>query len=611
MWEKQSVKSGRGELIRKIVVLLCVLVLINCCMFMFVGCQSIDKKDSYISFDEVLRQFEYDQAEDETKVRWYAKLSNETIYDFNGFSVEFRLYSGSEVVDDITVNYGRGVDHGDEYSGYFNFTYGGRIDGIEYISWTANYESFWETYEVWLIIVLALLGVLLLAYVIVMIIQDLELSDVGEFISLHWWILSILIAPLTGVIVSAVYSDWVIIAIIIGAVIALIVSVLIAHFIKYIIQNISYGCFCRASYSNYSGDYFDNQYENVSDYVDQEDNLELFTLIQLREYCRDNNIRGYSSMRKQQIIDLIVRNACTEKNDDNDAEYEKSKKKAVKKSQEGKNSKKHKVMFDDIAGLEEAKKAFREKIVMAFQHRELYEKYGKKVGGGILLYGLPGTGKTMFAEAASNETDALFIPIKCSDIKSKWYGESEANIRRIFDKARKAGNAIIFFDEFEAIGAKRTDNSDNGNNDLVPQILAEMQGIGSYNEKGVIVVIAATNKPWSIDSAFLRPGRFDEKIYIPLPDYEARKRLFELKLESVPQENINYEYLADITENFSGADIYAFCDKLKMNAINESINTNIDCPITMKMIEEVRQKIKSSVSTEDIERLLKFREQFG
>ena len=596
---------------RKTAVLLWLIVLVSCCVLQFAGCQSVDKKDSYISVDGILREFKYNQAEDKTEIKWYGSLSNETIYDFNGFSVSFRLYNGSEVLEDVTVSYDRGVDHGDKYSGYFNFTYDGRVDGIEYISWTADYESFWETYEVWLITVIVLLGVLLLSYVIVMIIQDLELDDVGEFISSHWWILSILIAPLTGVIVGAVYSDWVVIAIIIGAVIALIVSVLIAHLIKYVIENISFARFRAENYGDhFDGDTFDNQTEDVADYVDQEDKLSLFTLSQLREYCRDNNVRGYSSMRKQQIIALIIGNALTEKSDDNKTECTKINEKAVNKSKTVKNGNEHKIMFDDIAGLEEAKTAFREKIVLAFQHRELYEKYGKKAGGGILLYGLPGTGKTMFAEAASNETDALFIPIKCSDIKSKWYGESEANVKKIFDKARKAGNAIIFFDEFEAIGAKRTDSSDNGNNDLVPQILAEMQGIGSYGGKGTIVVIAATNKPWAIDSAFLRPGRFDEKIYIPLPDFEARKRLFELKLKNVPQEKIDYDYLASITENFSGADIYAFCDKLKMNAINESIKTNIDCPITMKTVEEVKQTVKSSVSTEDIEKLLEFREQF-
>lgn len=597
--------------LRKTAVILWLIVLVSCCALLFTGCHSVDKKDSYLSVDDILRQFDYNQAENKTKIKWYGSLSNETIYDFNGFSVSFRLYNGSEVLEDITVSYDRGVDHGDKYSGYFNFTYDGRVDGIEYISWTADYESFWETYEVWLITVIVLLGVLLLAYVIVMIVQDLELDEVGEFISSHLWILSILIAPFIGVIVGAVYSEWVVIAIIIGAVIALIVSVLIAHLIKYVIENISFARFRAENYGgHYDDDTFDNQTEDVADYIDREDKLSLFTLSQLREYCRDNNIRGYSSMRKQQIIALIMGNALTEKSDDNKTECTKINEKAVNKSKTVKNGNEHKIMFDDIAGLEEAKTAFREKIVLAFRHRELYEKYGKKAGGGILLYGLPGTGKTMFAEAASNETDALFIPIKCSDIKSKWYGESEANVKKIFDKARKAGNAIIFFDEFEAIGAKRTDSSDNGNNDLVPQILAEMQGIGSYGGKGTIVVIAATNKPWAIDSAFLRPGRFDEKIYIPLPDFEARKRLFELKLKNVPQEKIDYDYLASITENFSGADIYAFCDKLKMNAINESIKTNIDCPITMKTVEEVKQTVKSSVSTEDIEKLLEFREQF-
>lgn len=237
--------------------------------------------------------------------------------------------------------------------------------------------------------------------------------------------------------------------------------------------------------------------------------------------------------------------------------------------------------------------------------------YNVQVRGGLLLYGLPGTGKTMFAEAASNETDSLFIPIKCSDIKSKWYGESEANVKKIFEKARKAKRAIIFFDEFEAIGAKRTDDGENGNNDLVPQILAEMQGVGSSNSSSVIMVIAATNKPWAIDSAFLRPGRFDEKIYIPLPDLIARKKLFELKLKEVPQENLDFDYLAEITEGFNGADIGAFCDKLKMLAISKSIETNAECPITMADVRHIQEIIKSSVSSEDVERLLEFKEQYS
>lgn len=247
---------------------------------------------------------------------------------------------------------------------------------------------------------------------------------------------------------------------------------------------------------------------------------------------------------------------------------------------------------------------------MPLQHPEIYAKYGKKVGGGILLYGLPGTGKTMFAEAASNELNALFIPIKCSDIKSKWYGESEQNVKNIFAKARKASKVILFFDEFEAIGAKRTDNGDNGNNDLVPQILAEMQGVGSSTSKSMIMVIAATNKPWAIDSAFLRPGRFDEKIYIPLPDFTARKKLFELKLSKIPTDNVDLDYLSNITEGYNGADIEEFVEKLKQTAINESIKSGKDHLINMDDIKKVETTMHSSVSKEDIERLKEFQSQF-
>ena len=320
---------------------------------------------------------------------------------------------------------------------------------------------------------------------------------------------------------------------------------------------------------------------------------------QLKNYCREHEIAGYSSLNKEALIQLIM-------------DYQTDKAKEEKTAHQNKvNSEKNnnginKIYFSDIAGLEEAKDAFREKVILPFEHKELFEKYGKKAGGGILLYGLPGTGKTMFAEACSNELNALFIPIKCSDIKSKWYGESEGNVKKIFEKARKAKRSIIFFDEFEAIGAKRTDNDDNGNNDLVPQILAEMQGIGSSNNESTIMVIAATNKPWAIDSAFLRPGRFDEKIYIPLPDIHARKKLFELKLKNVPAENLDFEYLASMTDGFNGADITEFCEKLKISAIKATISSGNEHLITMDDVYNVKDRIKSSVSQEDIADMLDF-----
>lgn len=245
-------------------------------------------------------------------------------------------------------------------------------------------------------------------------------------------------------------------------------------------------------------------------------------------------------------------------------------------------------------------------MILPFEHPELYKKFGKKAGGGILLYGLPGTGKTMFAEAAANEVDALFLPIKCSDIKSKWYGESEQKVKEVFVKARKSKKAIIFFDEFEAIGSKRTDNSDNANNDLVPEILAEMQGVESSKCESTIVVIAATNKPWMIDSAFLRPGRFDEKIYIPLPDEIAREKLFQLKLKDVPTMDLDFVEMARMTDGYNGADISEVCEKLKMKGINQSIKDGVEHFITMDDFAALSKEMKSSVSQEDVIRFEEF-----
>ena len=574
----------------------------------FAGCQqSTDKSEAYFDKSGIeYTKFEYDANSNKTKVIWATTLTNNTIYNFDGFSVKFKLYSNSTVLSTETYNYDRGVKHGGEYTGAFNFYADGEVTAIEYVSWSANYTSFWETYKIWFIVTIVVACVAALIYIIVMIVQDLELDDIGEFISDNWWILFSLLAPLAGTIWGVVTSYWVPVLIVLGGIVAVVLLALIAHLIKFIVECISDNVGFGVGFGKHNEaleyeteDYFDTSCEDVADYIDDEDKLMLFSVEQLKDYCRENGIKGYSSLNKSNLVDLIVKSGSNE----NSADTKQTVKKSVQKSNSN-------ITFNDIAGLEEAKSAFKEKVVYAFEHKELYEKYGKKVGGGLLLYGLPGTGKTMFAEAASNETDALFIPIKCSDIKSKWYGESETNVKKIFDKARKAKKAIIFFDEFEAIGAKRTDNSENGNNDLVPQILAEMQGIGSSSTNSIIMVIAATNKPWAIDSAFLRPGRFDEKIYIPLPDFEARKKLFELKLKTVPQENLDFEYLANVTDGFNGADIGAYCDKLKMLAINKSIAQNEECPITMEEVTQVQGSIKSSVSNEDVERLLEFKEQF-
>lgn len=580
--------------LRYILIFLPILIILICTL---TCCQSTDKSQSFLDSSGLsYSQFEYDSTNNKTKVIWATTLTNDTIYNFESFSIEFKLYNNSTLIGTKTYNYDRGVKHGSDYTGKFNFYADGEINSIEYVSWSANYNSFWDTYKIWFIVTIVVAIILAIAYIIVMIIEDLELDDVGEFIADHWWIVFSLLLPIGGSLYGIITSAWVPVLIVLGGIVAVIVVGLIAHLIKFIVEEADFGGFGGFSRNRHIEDN-EEEFEEIGDIedcLDSPEKLEYFSVSDLKEYCRNNGIRGYSSLNKSQLIDLI-----TNHREENSREKpSKPNNKPVPKTKG--------ISFDDIAGLENAKKAFKEKVVYAFEHKELYEKYGKKVGGGLLLYGLPGTGKTMFAEAASNETDALFIPIKCSDIKSKWYGESENNVKKIFEKARKAKRAIIFFDEFEAIGAKRTDNSDNGNNDLVPQILAEMQGIGSTKCDNIIMVIAATNKPWAIDSAFLRPGRFDEKIYIPLPDYEARKKLFELKLKSIPQQDLNLEYLAEISNGFNGADIGEFCDKLKMLAINRSIANNEESPITMEDVSEIKDIIKSSVSMEDIERLEEF-----
>lgn len=598
--------------IRRLYLFFLLMVVLVISTVFLTGCQSTDKKESYFDTTGIEYSiFEYDPNTNQTRVIWATTLTNDTIWNFNSFSVTFNLYQDSILVKTETYNYDVSVRHGADYTGKFNFYADNEIDSIEYVSWTANYSSFWETYKIWFIVMISLASVASLIYIIVMIIEDLELSDtfdaIAEFFEDHAWVaFCILIQLIGGGIWGIVGSYWVPILIVLGGIIAFVLIALIAHLVKFIIEsiadNISFGMGGGRYYedADESEEFFDTDVEDIADYIDDRDKLMLFKMEQLKEYCRENGIKGYSSLNKSELVDLIASNSNNENTQTTD-----------KKTTKHTSQKSSTITFDDIAGLEEAKIAFKEKVVYAFEHKDLYEKYGKKVGGGLLLYGLPGTGKTMFAEAASNETDSLFIPIKCSDIKSKWYGESEANVKKIFEKARKAKRAIIFFDEFEAIGAKRTDDGENGNNDLVPQILAEMQGVGSSNSSSVIMVIAATNKPWAIDSAFLRPGRFDEKIYIPLPDLIARKKLFELKLKEVPQENLDFDYLAEITEGFNGADIGAFCDKLKMLAISKSIETNAECPITMADVRHIQEIIKSSVSSEDVERLLEFKEQYS
>ncbi len=579
------------------------------------SCSSTEKTAT--SYDFSVVSCIYNTEENKTNIVWVSNLVNNSIFDIKKESFKFDLYENDTFIRTTDyITWTISIKHGKSDLGRRNFTAAGKVTDIKINTWTAKFANLWESYTAWFIAVIIAAPLLAIIYIVVMIINDLELDDLIEFLEDHPWFISMIALPFAPYLISSLVSgvwSWVPPLIITGGLVATVLVVLAAHLIKYLIEEkmdmtgVGGKVKVKKHYNSKNAPFLVIEGEKkryyINDLKDDRDTLMYFSKKDLRDYCVQHEWYEASDLHSKEKLAILLMDKSSEKDNDQDESETGSKKKPVKIK------KYSKTKFEDIAGLEEAKKAFREKVIMPFLHPEIYEKFGKKVGGGILLYGLPGTGKTMFAEAAANEIDALFIPIKCSDVKSKWYGESEKKVKGIFAKAKKAEKAIIFFDEFEAIGAKRTDNSDNGNNDLVPQILTEMQGVGSSANKAVIIVIAATNKPWAIDSAFMRPGRFDEKIYIPLPDLEARKRLFELQLKKLPiSSDLDFDYLAKITDGFNGADIKEVCEKLKMSAINDSLEKGEEQTIGMDDVHRVEGSIKSSVSLEDIERLQEFEE---
>ena len=259
------------------------------------------------------------------------------------------------------------------------------------------------------------------------------------------------------------------------------------------------------------------------------------------------------------------------------------------------------VTFADIAGLEDVKEAIRELIITPFRRADLYKRFGMETGGGVLLYGPPGTGKTMLAQAIATEVDAAFFSVKGSDLISKYVGESEQNVKKLFKAARSLPVSVIFFDEFEVIGRARGNDLQPWSDKLLSELLAQMQGF--EKSEGTLLVLAATNMPWTIDSALLRPGRFNRKIYVSLPDPEAREQIVRNCLTGLPvSPDFDYAKVGEITEGFNAADVTEFCNRLKLSAIRRSIESGNDEVICMKDVEN-SSSMKSSVDPRDLARL--------
>ena len=262
--------------------------------------------------------------------------------------------------------------------------------------------------------------------------------------------------------------------------------------------------------------------------------------------------------------------------------------------------------FDDIAGLEDVKAEIRLKMIYPFSHRELAKKYGISTGGGLLLYGPPGTGKTMIAKAIAHEIDATFFLVSPAEMLSKWVGEAEQNIRKLFDAAKAEDRAVIFLDETEALVPKRKSDSSAVMQRVVPQILQELEGFDRKSDRALLFV-GATNRPWMLDKAMLRPGRLDSKIYVGLPDALARFRLLEIYLGDRPlADDVDFGELCDRLERYSGADIKNIAERAAQLPFMEAVAGRQARTITKKDVLTVIQETPPSVSKGDLVRFEQF-----
>jgi SpoVK/Ycf46/Vps4 family AAA+-type ATPase len=256
-------------------------------------------------------------------------------------------------------------------------------------------------------------------------------------------------------------------------------------------------------------------------------------------------------------------------------------------------SEKPTITLADVAGMEEVKRRLNLAFLAPLKNPAIVNLYGKSLRGGLLLYGPPGCGKTYIARATAGELKAKFIPVGLSDVMDMWLGQSERNLHEIFELARRSAPCVLFFDEIDALGRKRSLMRHSSEHNIVNQLLAEMDSVQNDNEG--VFVLAATNHPWDVDVALRRPGRLDRILLVLPPDKAAREAIVRLNLRGKPVEaNLDIAWLAGRTEDFSGADVAHLCDSAAEGAIEDSLKQNQARAITMSDFKKALKEVKPS-----------------